>query len=218
MNYLKTIYGNRPYTPYPSKLAKYLYARFNMKCNRKEVLLDIGCGRGEYLKEFDKLNVVAWGIDREHNNNISNILIRNVEKEKIPFDNCSLDYIFSKSLIEHLYDPYNFMKECYRVLKKGGVLIIMTPDWNKQSSVFYDDPTHVHPYSKESIRDLLKMHGFKDVKSEIFYHYPASWKFPILKKIRLSLPIKFAKWLTRILKIGYFRWINDSTILGVGIK
>jgi len=217
MDYTETIYNkkDKPYTDYPPKLAKYLYDRFNMK--GKDILLDIGCGRGEYSDLFQQMGIGVYGIDREKNSYYTKFVI-DIENEIIPIGSCKFDFIFCKSLIEHLHNSDNLIKECYRILKKGGVLIIMTPDWNKQSGVFYDDPTHVHPYSREGIRDLLKMYNFENVESEIFYHYPPAWKFPILNKIRLSLPIKFAKWLTYATGIKYFRWMNDSTVLGVGKK
>ena len=47
----------------------------------------------------------------------------------LPYLNNSVDYVFHEHLIEHLdeVDGYNFMKECYRILKPGGYLRISTP-------------------------------------------------------------------------------------------
>ena len=51
---------------------------------------------------------------------------------KLKFHTSSVDFIYSSHLLEHLWrdDAYFFLKESYRILKKGGVLRICTPDWN----------------------------------------------------------------------------------------
>ena len=218
MNYIDVIYKNRITTKYPYDLCEYLFNRFDMEKNMK--ILDIGCGNGEISRAFQSLGLCNFAIDKEESDNHYNCHCSylDVEKDRFDYKDNIFDFIFCKSLIEHLYKPDNFMKECYRVLKPEGVLILMTPDWEKQMKVFYEDPTHVHPYSKDSISDLLKMFNFKNVTSEIFYHYPIAWKLPILKYIKLLLPIKFARWLTKSTRIKYFRWMNDNTILGVGAK
>lgn len=53
-NYLETIYNekSRPFTIYPKKLINYLYKRFDLKENQK--ILELGCGRGDFLNEFKK--------------------------------------------------------------------------------------------------------------------------------------------------------------------
>ena len=47
------------------------------------------------------------------------------------------------------------MKESWRVLKPGGRLIALTPDWKSQMKTFYNDYTHVRPYTVDSLGDLL---------------------------------------------------------------
>jgi len=50
--------------------------------------------------------------------------------EKMPFEDNSCQYIYSEHLIEHikLDDAVEHLKDCYRILKKGGVIRISTPD------------------------------------------------------------------------------------------
>ena len=47
-------------------------------------------------------------------------LLKNVEKDVFPYQNETFDFVFSKSLIEHLMSPENFISESFRVLKKKG--------------------------------------------------------------------------------------------------
>ena len=53
-NYLSVVYNPKlaPYTDYPSKLCSYLFQVFNFKKGMK--MLEPGCGRGEFLSNFQK--------------------------------------------------------------------------------------------------------------------------------------------------------------------
>ncbi|MFT7572241.1 MAG: 2-polyprenyl-3-methyl-5-hydroxy-6-metoxy-1,4-benzoquinol methylase [Paracoccaceae bacterium] len=63
-------------------------------------------------------------------------------------------------LIEHLKNGDHLLAEAFRILKPGGTLFLATPDWNKCVRTFYNDPTHIRPYTKNSIARLLRMYGF----------------------------------------------------------
>ena len=54
MSYLKVSYNNKPFTNYPSKLAENLIAKFKIQGKNKK-LLDIACGRGEFVISFKNL-------------------------------------------------------------------------------------------------------------------------------------------------------------------
>ena len=51
-NYINVIYNkkDRPFTNYPDKLSKYLFDFFRL--SEKDKILDVGCGRGEFLNGF----------------------------------------------------------------------------------------------------------------------------------------------------------------------
>jgi ubiquinone/menaquinone biosynthesis C-methylase UbiE len=83
-----------------------------------------------------------------------------VSKERLPFGNQEVGAVFCFHLIEHLHSVELFLAEAYRVLRPGGALAIVTPDWRKQYKSFWRDPTHVHPYDKQSIARVLRMHSF----------------------------------------------------------
>ena len=62
-DYLKVIYDTKshPQTTYPGKLCSYLFHTFQMQKGQK--FLEPGCGRGEFLEEFNKLGLDCYGID-----------------------------------------------------------------------------------------------------------------------------------------------------------
>ena len=51
------------------------------------------------------------------------------KNEKLPYEDNFLMYLL-KSFIEHFYYPENF-NEFYRILKPGGIIISLTPDWKQ---------------------------------------------------------------------------------------
>lgn len=219
-NYIKNFYNekNLPYTKYPLELCKYLFGRFEMA--KRDKLLDVGCGRGDFIGGFKDLGLEVFGIDREKGNSemLEDIEVKliDIENSSFPFSDETFDFVFSKSVIEHLWSPDNFIRETYRVLKPGGKIIIMTPDWQSQKKIFYDDYTHVHPYTATSSRRLLETYGFKEARSEKFYQLPVLWKYPWLKifpkTLQLLGPVK------KIHKNKFIRWSRELMILAFGEK
>jgi len=130
-------------------------------------ILDIGAGQGHCLfplKGKGYLNLWTADIDNFNKDLFEKNKIRfiqlDVEKQKFPVKDNFFDVILSFHLIEHLKDPTNFLSENYRILKKDRVFILVTPDWRKQYKIFWRDPTHVHPYDKESIGRILRCFNF----------------------------------------------------------
>jgi len=71
--------------------------------------------------------------------------ICDIENEKLPFDDGSVDTIMLDNVIEHFGDIPKVINELIRVLKKGGVIKIITPHFSALSS--WIDPTHIHHLS-----------------------------------------------------------------------
>jgi O-antigen chain-terminating methyltransferase len=144
---------------------------------KKEELsvLDVGCGRGEWLELLKEnrytnlkgvdLNSVmvakskALGLDVEQ---IDVIAYLTSQKEN------SLAAITGFHIIEHL--PFDilmkFFHECFRVLKKGGMVIFETPNPENiavGACNFYTDPTHLNPIPPITGEFLLQQNSFTNV-------------------------------------------------------
>ena len=178
-DYVEVIYNieDRPLTSYPQKLSSYLFRRYEMGVGAK--LLDIGCGRGEFLKGFIDCGVKGFGVD------LSSVAqqycpeaeLRNadIEKEGIPYPDDFFDVVYSKSVIEHFYYPENMVAEMLRVLKPGGIAITLCPSWEHNYRMYFEDYTHRTPFMKESLRDIQLINGFVDVEVEFFRQLPSTW-------------------------------------------
>ena len=196
-NYLDVVYDQKekPFTTYPKKLVSHLIRRFNIEINSK--VLDVCCGRGEFINEFINLGLEGHGVDindtaKKHFPALSLKLV-DLEKDKLPYNDNEFDIVFNKSVVEHFLSPEKIIKECYRVLKPGGIIITMTPSWEHNLKNFYDDFTHKQPFNLTSIKDLHKTSNFSQIKAEHFIQLPQLWKKNVLSKI-----LYFISLLTRI--------------------
>ena len=132
------------------------------------VILDIGTGWGHcpiILKSVGYNNLSAVDLDSSSRERLEQEEIKfyhlDIEKDRIPFQDSTVDIVLSFHLIEHLHDPTNLLKEALRILKEDGLLIVATPDWRKQYKTFWSDHTHLHPYDKISIARLLNCFCFE---------------------------------------------------------
>ncbi len=182
---------------YPDKLCEYIIKKYKIKYGSK--ILDIGCGNGEISKSFQKLGMEVYGIDISESSMV-NIDKKNFKKHDLstypyPYEDETFDFIFSKSVVEHMKDPDILTNEAYRLLKKDGIFICMTPSWkHSYKEAFYIDHTHVTPFTRYSLQVLCELSGFNP-KCEYFYQLPITWKFTFLNFFRfiiqkLPLPYK----------------------------
>lgn len=85
---------------------------------------------------------------------------RDVGIAELPADDDSVDVVMINHLIEHLADPTHMIAQCRRVLRPGGALYLRTPDITRVGPRFYDDYTHIHPYTPTSLQQLCTAYGF----------------------------------------------------------
>ena len=183
--YREVIYPKDDKNLYPYKLCRYLISRFVPKVGPSITLLEIGCSSGVFLKQFYNIgNFDCYGVDIR-DEKVPNIIFKqcNIEKEDIPFNKDFFDIIYTKSVIEHVHNTDRFLSEAKRVLKPNGIFICMTPDWKSQMKHFWDDYTHVKPFTKKGLKDAILIHGYSSVKCEYFLQLPLVWKYPWLKYI-----------------------------------
>lgn len=138
-------------------------------------ILDLGCGRGEWLEILRENGYRAMGIDLNRRalnecrkKDLKVICVDAVSYIKSLPDE-SVQMITSFQLIEHLEMPQllSMFQELGRVVKKGGVVIMETPNpCNLQvgAASFYLDPTHVRQLHPEFVRFLTEQSGFREIE------------------------------------------------------
>lgn len=144
-------------------------------------LLDVGCGRGEWLELLKASGLQAYGIDANammvEYANASNLDVKKIDlmEHLKNIDNSSLSGITAFHVVEHL--PFevliDFLDEAARTIASGGVLILETPNPENirvGATTFYLDPTHRNPIPPDTLRFLVEHRGFTNI--ELNRHHP----------------------------------------------
>jgi len=135
-------------------------------------LLDVGCGSGDWLLMMRDLGWEVAGNDFDPNavkvatDRGLNVTFGSLEQQNLP-DAC-FDAVTLSHVIEHLPDPIGTMRECARILKPGGRIVILTPNCASLSHRFFKEdwrglepPRHLHVFSLKSMDRMLAMTGFE---------------------------------------------------------
>jgi SAM-dependent methyltransferase len=108
--------------------------REESNCRR---LLDIPCGYGAILEHMQEDGIEAYGADVL--NTIArpsdHFRIANMD-ETLPYEDGEFDIVTCIDGIEHIERQFDFVRECHRILKPGGSLIISTPNISSLRSRF----------------------------------------------------------------------------------
>jgi len=196
--YLEYTYSDTaaPPSEYPKLFAKWL---LDTVYNDVGTIGDFGCGRGDYLKEFQRLGFTPHGFDISPNiSMLSDFNVKQIDfaNDKAPYTKEKFDFIFSKSVVEHLREPSTYLTAIHKSLKDGGKAVVMTPSWKHTHwGPFYIDHTHVTPFTKHSLKAALEMAEFKNVSVQYFYQLPILWKYSWLTpavQLLAKLPLPFA--------------------------
>lgn len=144
-------------------------------------VLDIGCGRGEWLELLRDQGLASYGID---SNEIMVTRCRAFGLDVWSADalghlhglpDGQLGAITAFHVVEHL--PFDiliaFLDEARRVLAPGGILILETPNPETMkvgATTFFNDPTHRHPIPPQVLQFMVNHRGLE--RSEILRLHP----------------------------------------------
>jgi SAM-dependent methyltransferase len=150
------------------------------------VVVDVGCGRGEWLELLQEKGIAARGVDA----NAAMVAECRARKLKVRKADAvaylrdakpaSMGAVTGFHIIEHLSlsELLGLFEETFRVLKAGGVAIFETPNPENLrvgACNFWYDPTHVKPLPPELVKHMAVAHGFDRV--EILRLHPvADWE------------------------------------------
>lgn len=124
------------------------------------VVVDLGCGEAPYkedmLRTADRYIGVDWG---NSFHDLSNIDVQADLNRPLPLADNLADVIHSESVMEHLIEPLSFLRQCERILKPGGLLIILVPfQWQ-----VHEAPYDYFRYTEFGLRALAEKAGFEKI-------------------------------------------------------
>lgn len=149
-----------------------------LKANLKkgDSVLDIGCGDGSYSEWMPEFKWTGIDINEEKAKYNGTRLVGNVEETPYNLPSDSFNAVICSEVLEHLWSPEKVNQEAHRVLKKGGIYIISTPNFNwiehvlkGWAQVLYDPmlashtKEHIRFYDLEGHLKMLSQAGFKPI-------------------------------------------------------
>lgn len=117
-------------------------------------LLDVGCGSKPYRTLFSTEDYVGLEIDSAYarERGFADLYY---DGRRFPLDDASFDVILCNQVLEHVFNPDEFLQEIARVLKPGGKLLLTVPFvWDE-----HEQPYDYARYSSFGLRHLLSQHG-----------------------------------------------------------
>lgn len=147
----------------------------NSFSKEKGVLLDVGCGTGDFL-EFSKTK--GWRVVGIEPNDQARVIANKKTNNSVyktdhllNLDNHSFDIITLWHVLEHLPNLEEHIAVFKRLLKPNGTLIIAVPNYKSYDAKIYktywaafDVPRHLWHFSKESIKILMETFNMNVVK------------------------------------------------------
>ena len=118
-------------------------------------LLDIGCGKKPYKNQFNVDEYIGLEIDSPESRN-RGIADYYYDGKSIPFKSNTFDCAICNQVLEHVFNPSQFISEINRVLKPGGRLLLTVPFvWDE-----HEQPYDYARYSSFGLQSLFRENGF----------------------------------------------------------
>ncbi len=138
-------------------------------------LLDVGSGFGFFLAKVKSKGWEVIGVEisekaMDYASHVFGLTVRPGPLEKVGFPEDYFDVVTAFYLIEHLPYPMAFLRECCRILKPGGLLLLRYPHTTPIKNMLrlfrienwlYDLPAHLSDFSPTTIARCLDRAGFE---------------------------------------------------------
>jgi len=132
----------------------------------KGLILDIGCDDVNIGSAIFSRKCEYIGLDPFAKSNDFRIIGIG---EFLPFKDSCVDNVLFNTSLDHILDYYQAVKESFRVLKEGGLIIISTLLWSHDATLLKDS-VHFHHFKSYEIYGVLNEFGFKveDTKKFVY--------------------------------------------------
>lgn len=148
---------------YPTRKAALDFNAMYLRVQSGARLLEIGCGGGRQLEFLRHLGWQAEGLDLDpvavEVASARGLTVHAGSLKEQGFPDRYFDAVVSSHVIEHVHDPVGLLRECGRILRPGGKLVVVTPNtaswghrWFRSNWLALDPPRHLHLFNPASLR------------------------------------------------------------------
>jgi SAM-dependent methyltransferase len=192
--------------------------------------LDVGCGTGRMIRIMSRLGMQAEGVEPAAGAAAAaqqrgvNVKCSTLEEAKYP--DSHFDTITLYDVVEHVPEPTATLRECKRILKPDGEIVINTPNYN---SIVYrfaretwrglDLPHHMHLFSPSSMKIAAERAGLLpfSVITKSYHHHVESQIINTLRH-KAFVPAKLNSRLRLMMPIAsYLTGVGNNTERGEAV-
>ncbi|HYD35790.1 MAG TPA: class I SAM-dependent methyltransferase [Vitreimonas sp.] len=166
-------------------------------------IVDIGAGTGIFLSKFKELGWQAEGIELSKDavkfgQRMFKIKMHQGDFLDFMFPARSVDVVTLNNALEHLYDPAKTLRAVYKVLKKGGLVVVTVPNIESLGFTLFgkdwyalQPPRHLYHFSPITLSKMLEQQGFRvgGISHKYWVHNYAA----LFESFRMKLSPKFEK-------------------------
>jgi SAM-dependent methyltransferase len=135
-------------------------------------LLDVGCGSGVHLARMQQLGWSVEGVEVDAEAAVAarsrGVPVRLGPLEQQGYPEASFDAIFSAHVLEHVHEPIGLLRECARILKPAGTLVVLTPNVESRGHARFgaawlnlDPPRHLFLFSPKTLQRVAERAGLE---------------------------------------------------------
>jgi len=157
-------------------------------------LLDVGCGRKPYRLLFTVKSYLGLDIENPGHSHENEDVDVFYDGKVFPFDSNSFDSVLCNQVLEHVFNPNEFLSEIHRCLKPGGQFLLTVPFvWDE-----HEQPYDFARYSSFGLRHLFEKNGFEIIEQ---------------RKSVQNMAVIFQLLIAYIYKITKTRWFVANMLL-----
>ncbi len=135
-------------------------------------LLDVGCGSGRFMDQMRSLGWTTAGVEVDavaasHARHAFGLDVREGTLHDAGFADASFDVVTLSHVIEHVADPVGLLRECLRVLRPGGHMVVTTPNSASLGHRLFgaawrglEPPRHLAIFSRTTLEACAAQAGF----------------------------------------------------------
>ena len=140
-------------------------------------LLEIGCGDGQFLDRMKGFGWTVEGVDFDAKaadaaKEKFGIDVKVGRLEEMRYPDGSFDAVTMRHVIEHVFDPIATMREVRRILKPGGIVVVLTPNADSLGLRTYgpnwrglEPPRHIHIFTPRTLDHVASKAGLETVRA-----------------------------------------------------